>query len=89
MNINTHLSDINIYFIGLFYDTVNNEIGAEMAYLEANKLNQANAWSGARSAAAGDDDMSKDKKDHDITDGMLSFFYTLSRSRSLLVCMYC
>ncbi|KAL3873547.1 hypothetical protein ACJMK2_036646 [Sinanodonta woodiana] len=29
--------------LGLFYDTVNNEIGAEMAYLEANKLNQAAA----------------------------------------------
>ncbi|KAK3092740.1 hypothetical protein FSP39_006770 [Pinctada imbricata] len=34
--------------LGLFYDTVNNEIGAEMAYLEANKLNQAAAVAEAK-----------------------------------------
>lgn len=34
--------------LGLFYDTVNNEIGAEMAYLEANKLNQSAAVAMAR-----------------------------------------
>ena len=33
---------------GLFYDAVNNEIGAEMAYLEANKLNQAAAVAEAK-----------------------------------------
>lgn len=36
--------------LGLFYDAVNNEIGAEMAYLEANKLNQSKAVSLARMA---------------------------------------
>lgn len=38
------------YFLGtgLFYDAVNNEIGAEMAYLEANKLNQAAAVAEAK-----------------------------------------
>ncbi|KAL4238526.1 Cilia- and flagella-associated protein 70 [Mactra antiquata] len=35
--------------LGLFYDTVQNEIGAEMAYIEANKLNQQAAVSAARS----------------------------------------
>ncbi|XP_056020640.1 cilia- and flagella-associated protein 70-like isoform X6 [Ostrea edulis] len=34
--------------LGLFYDAVNNEIGAEMAYLEANKLNQAAAVAEAK-----------------------------------------
>ncbi|XP_064600847.1 cilia- and flagella-associated protein 70-like [Liolophura sinensis] len=34
--------------LGLFYDAVNNEIGAEMAYLESNKLNQAAAVSAAK-----------------------------------------
>ncbi|OWF40657.1 Tetratricopeptide repeat protein 18 [Mizuhopecten yessoensis] len=51
--------------LGLFYDTVNNEIGAEMAYIEANKLNQAAAWSSVRQQR--DDEMVKDKKDMDVT----------------------
>jgi len=34
--------------LGLFYDAVPNEIGAEMAYLEANKLNMAKAAAIAR-----------------------------------------
>lgn len=34
--------------LGLFYDAVQNEIGAEMAYLEANKLNQQAAVAVAR-----------------------------------------
>lgn len=33
---------------GLFYDAVQNEIGAEMAYIEANKLNQQAAVAAAR-----------------------------------------
>ncbi|CAC5385599.1 Cilia- and flagella-associated protein 70 [Mytilus coruscus] len=36
--------------LGLFYDAVNNEIGAEMAYLEANKLNQSKAVAIARAS---------------------------------------
>ncbi|RUS91269.1 hypothetical protein EGW08_000981 [Elysia chlorotica] len=36
--------------LGLFYDAVPNEIGAEMAYLEANKLNLAKASALARAA---------------------------------------
>ncbi|XP_061173813.1 cilia- and flagella-associated protein 70-like isoform X1 [Saccostrea echinata] len=45
--------------LGLFYDAVNNEIGAEMAYLEANKLNQAAAVAEAK--ALRDDEMAKEK----------------------------
>nr|XP_034323986.1 cilia- and flagella-associated protein 70 isoform X28 [Crassostrea gigas] len=45
--------------LGLFYDAVNNEIGAEMAYLEANKLNQAAAVAEAK--ALRDDDMTKER----------------------------
>ncbi|XP_033734255.1 cilia- and flagella-associated protein 70-like isoform X5 [Pecten maximus] len=51
--------------LGLFYDTVNNEIGAEMAYIEANKLNQAAAWSSVRQQR--EEEMAKDKKDMDVT----------------------
>ncbi|KAL8608639.1 hypothetical protein ACOMHN_002868 [Nucella lapillus] len=36
--------------LGLFYDAISNDIGAEMAYLEANKLNIAHAASIARAA---------------------------------------
>ena len=32
----------------MFYDAVQNEIGAEMAYMEANKLNQHAAVAAAR-----------------------------------------
>ena len=42
------LDNTFVFVLGLFYDTVNNEIGAEMAYLEANKLNQAAAVAEAR-----------------------------------------
>lgn len=42
-------SFVKYYFAGLFYDTVQNEIGAEMAYIEANKLNQQAAVAMARS----------------------------------------
>jgi len=35
-------------YAGLFYDAVQNEIGAEMAYIEANKLNQQAAVAAAR-----------------------------------------
>lgn len=45
--------------LGLFYDAVNNEIGAEMAYLEANKLNQAAAVAEAK--ALREDDMTKER----------------------------
>lgn len=45
--------------VGLFYDAVNNEIGAEMAYLEANKLNQAAAVAEAK--ALRDDDVTKER----------------------------
>ncbi|KAL5008723.1 hypothetical protein ScPMuIL_014304 [Solemya velum] len=34
--------------LGLFYDSVNNEIGAEMAYLEASKMNQGAAVAKAK-----------------------------------------
>lgn len=44
---------------GLFYDAVNNEIGAEMAYLEANKLNQAAAVAEAK--ALRDDEVTKER----------------------------
>ncbi|CAG2258081.1 Cilia- and flagella-associated protein 70 [Mytilus edulis] len=49
-----------IYFLGLFYDAVNNEIGAEMAYLEANKLNQSKAVAIAR--ASREDDQAKERE---------------------------
>lgn len=42
------VNNVAIFFVGLFYDAVNNEIGAEMAYLEANKLNQAAAVAEAK-----------------------------------------
>ncbi|XP_052698028.1 cilia- and flagella-associated protein 70-like isoform X9 [Crassostrea angulata] len=45
--------------LGLFYDAVNNEIGAEMAYLEANKLNQAAAVAEAK--ALREDDVTKER----------------------------
>ncbi|XP_035827894.1 cilia- and flagella-associated protein 70 isoform X2 [Aplysia californica] len=47
--------------LGLFYDAVPNEIGAEMAYLEANKLNLAKAAALAR--AARDEEEEKRKLD--------------------------
>lgn len=33
---------------GLFYDSVNNEIGAEMAYMEGSKMNQSAAVAKAK-----------------------------------------
>ncbi|KAK7103908.1 hypothetical protein V1264_018705 [Littorina saxatilis] len=44
--------------LGLFYDTISNDIGAEMAYLEANKLNIGQAASIAR-----DEEQEKEKKE--------------------------
>ena len=38
----------NPSYPGLFYDAIQNEIGAEMAYMEANKLNQSAAVAMAR-----------------------------------------
>ncbi|XP_052768283.1 cilia- and flagella-associated protein 70-like isoform X5 [Mya arenaria] len=45
--------------LGLFYDTVQNEIGAEMAYIEANKLNQQAAVAVAR--ALREEELSKQR----------------------------
>ena len=59
-----HLSPANGLFVvclGLFYDAVSNEIGAEMAYMEANKLNNQAAVSAARDAR--DDDQEKGEKE--------------------------
>nr|XP_022331660.1 cilia- and flagella-associated protein 70-like isoform X20 [Crassostrea virginica] len=57
--------------LGLFYDAVNNEIGAEMAYLEANKLNQAAAVAEAKALreeerlARGEHESEDKEIDHD------------------------
>ena len=48
-------------FSGLFYDAVQNEIGAEMAYMEANKLNQAAAIAMARSLR--DEELAKERRE--------------------------
>ena len=45
----------------MFYDAVQNEIGAEMAYMEANKLNQAAAIAMARSLR--DEEMAKERRE--------------------------
>ena len=50
---------------GLFYDAVNNEIGAEMAYLEANKLNQSKAVSLARMAREEEQVKEREARGHD------------------------
>jgi hypothetical protein len=50
---------------GLFYDAVNNEIGAEMAYLEANKLNQCKAVSLARMAREEEQVKERETRGHD------------------------
>ncbi|KAL8611122.1 hypothetical protein ACOMHN_064412 [Nucella lapillus] len=47
--------------LGLFYDAISNNIGAEMAYLEANKLNVSQAASIAR--AAREEEMEKERKE--------------------------
>ena len=46
---------------GLFYDAVQNEIGAEMAYLEANKLNQQAAVAEAR--AQREEELARERKE--------------------------
>jgi hypothetical protein len=46
---------------GLFYDAISNDIGAEMAYMEANKLNMAKAAAIAR--AAREEEQEKEKKE--------------------------
>lgn len=47
--------------MGLFYDAVSNEIGAEMAFVEANKLNIAQAAAIAR--AAREEEQAKERKE--------------------------
>ena len=54
------------FFTGLFYDTISNDIGAEMAYLEANKLNVAYAASIAR--AAREEEQEKERKEKEKAD---------------------
>ncbi|XP_076442365.1 cilia- and flagella-associated protein 70-like isoform X3 [Babylonia areolata] len=46
---------------GLFYDAISNDIGAEMAYLEANRLNMAHAAAIAR--AAREEEQEKERKE--------------------------
>ncbi|XP_060604482.1 cilia- and flagella-associated protein 70-like isoform X10 [Ruditapes philippinarum] len=48
--------------LGLFYDAVQNEIGAEMAYIEANKLNQQAAVNMAR--ALREEELAKQRVEH-------------------------
>ncbi|XP_053401249.1 cilia- and flagella-associated protein 70-like isoform X9 [Mercenaria mercenaria] len=48
--------------LGLFYDAVQNEIGAEMAYIEANKLNQQAAVNAAR--ALKEEELAKQRVEH-------------------------
>lgn len=48
--------------LGLFYDAVQNEIGAEMAYIEANKLNQQAAVAAAR--AVREEELAKQRPEH-------------------------
>ena len=45
----------------MFYDAVQNEIGAEMAYLEANKLNQQAAVAAAR--AIREEELSRERRE--------------------------
>ncbi|XP_048244462.1 cilia- and flagella-associated protein 70-like isoform X2 [Haliotis rufescens] len=52
--------------LGLYYDSVSNEIGAEMAYLEANKLNQVAAVATAR--ALREEEMERDRVDDEEED---------------------
>ena len=52
---------LTVFLTGLFYDAISNDIGAEMAYLEANKLNVAQAASIAR--AAREEEQEKERKE--------------------------
>lgn len=54
-----------LFFTGLFYDAISNDIGAEMAYLEANKLNIAQAASIARSAREEEQERDRKEKEKD------------------------
>lgn len=51
---------------GLFYDAIQNEIGAEMAYLEANKLNQSAAVAMARSVR--EEELAKERRERGEAD---------------------
>ncbi|KAH3852510.1 hypothetical protein DPMN_095020, partial [Dreissena polymorpha] len=52
--------------LGLYYDTVQNEIGAEMAYIEANKLNQQAAVATAR--ALREEELAKQRAERSESD---------------------
>ncbi|XP_074658992.1 cilia- and flagella-associated protein 70-like isoform X2 [Tubulanus polymorphus] len=52
--------------LGLFYDGINNEIGAEMALIEANRLNVAAAVNAVKAAKAAEE--AKENKDKANTD---------------------
>ena len=51
---------------GLFYDAIQNEIGAEMAYMEANKLNQSAAVAMAR--AIREEELAKERRERGETE---------------------
>ncbi|XP_041353572.1 cilia- and flagella-associated protein 70-like isoform X3 [Gigantopelta aegis] len=54
--------------LGLYYDAVSNEIGAEMAYMEANKLNNQAAVSAAKDVREDEVDKEKEEKKDSVAE---------------------